>query len=288
MSLAHPKRWKIEKAQKLVSFLQDRVGGSGKGIRRMLEANGCRVNGAVERFGSAWVKAGDVVEFLLGAEKAPGHFAVLFENEAMQIINKPAGWVCSRSPVPEYFLVHRLDKETTGALLLAKNAAFRDELMSLFKERRIEKEYLALVDGIPRQTEGVQESHLAKSKIFQGQTIWASRPKGLSAITQWKTLIAGERESLLLCKPQTGRTHQIRVHMAEMGHPILVDRQYATRFHSTLFAARPLLHAWRLHFFFRGEKIEAIAPLPGDLQSDLVRCNMSMHMEMGHLCNLAR
>jgi 23S rRNA pseudouridine955/2504/2580 synthase/23S rRNA pseudouridine1911/1915/1917 synthase len=266
-------RWKIAQTERLVGFLQAQVGGSGKGIRRILEANGCRVNGCIERFGSAWVKTGDVVEFV-PQELATGNFAVLFENEELLIVDKPAGWVCDdkhcrKSFGSGMFLVHRLDKDTTGALLLAKNGTVRDALMELFADRSVEKEYLALVDGTLRGEEGVRESLLARKGSFQGQTIWGSRSSGDQAVTCWKTLATGDKASFVLCKPLTGRTHQIRVHMSEMGHPILVDRQYAEKFRSTLFAPRPLLHAGRLSFLFKGERIEASAPMPADFQKAL-------------------
>ncbi len=268
-----PKRWKIDGTEKLVAFLQRKVGGTGKGVRRMLEANGCRVNGRIERFGSSWVKSGDVVEFSSN-EKSTGHFEILFENEDLKIVNKPAGWICDdahskKTFGPAVFLTHRLDKDTTGALLLAKNPTACMGLEKLFADRVVEKEYLALVDAHPNREQGVQESFLTRKGSFQGQTIWGSGTKGAQAITRWKVLATGTKASLILCQPLTGRTHQIRVHMAEMGHPILIDRQYADQFRSSLFAPRPLLHAQRLCFVFQGKSIDVTAPLPEDFQTAL-------------------
>lgn len=272
------KRWKVSKKQKLVAFLQKNIGESGKKIRRMLEANSCRVNGSVERFGSIWLKPGDAVEFFPN-EKVWKHFSILYENEHLKVVDKPAGWICDpinckRSFGPEVFLVHRLDKDTTGALLLAKNSQARDELMELFADRSVEKDYLALVDGVLREEEGLRESRLARKKSFQGQTIWGSSLKGDLAITRWKALARGERASLILCQPLTGRTHQLRVHLFEMGHPIVVDRQYAQTFRSNYFAARTLLHAKRLKFIFREEKIEVFSPIPSDLQEGVYQNNL--------------
>ena len=266
-------RWTVPQPEKLVGFLQAKVGGSGKGIRRAMEANGCRVNGRIERFGSVWVKGGDVVEFQ-ACKKAIGNFDRLFENEDLLIANKPIGWACDDASCRKtfgsgIFLVHRLDKDTTGALLLAKSVSIRDALMELFAERTVEKEYLALVDGIVRDPEGMRESCFAIKGRFQGQTIWGSAPSGDLAITHWKTLATGELATLVEVRPQTGRTHQIRVHMAEMGHPILIDRQYAERFRSRLQVSRPLLHAHRLSFQFKGENIGTSAPLPADFQQAL-------------------
>lgn len=265
-------RFRVEKRQQLAHFLQEKVGGSIKGIRRLLEQNSCKINGKVERFGSAWVEPGSVVEFVVPTKAASFKWHVLFENNTFQIVDKPVNWVCSEQNCEktfgrDLFLVHRLDKDTTGALLLAKNIQVRDELMALFAARAIEKEYLALVDGVISQNEGTIDNYLAKKGSFQGQTIWGASSRGDHAVTHWKVLARGPAETLVSCKPLTGRTHQIRVHMAEMGHPLLIDRQYASRFRSKVFASRPLLHAYRLKFLFRGESIDVTCPLPQDLKN---------------------
>ncbi len=141
--------------------------------------------------------------------------------------------------------------------------------MEMFERREVAKSYLALVDGIPKDARGTRQSLLVKKGSYEGQTIWGSGQKGLTAITHWKRIAVGNHASLILCEPVTGRTHQIRVHMAEMGHPILVDRQYAKVFRSTLFIQRPLLHAYRLQFTFQGKEIDVIAPIPADLREAL-------------------
>jgi RluA family pseudouridine synthase len=272
-------KWNVRSSQKLVAFLQGQIGSySGKAIRKLLEANACRINGKVERFGSAVVQGGDAVELaptwksLLTAKTT--EFDVIYEDESLKIVNKPIDWVCTdtealRSFGPKHYLVHRLDKDTTGLLILAKSHAARDELIQMFEERRIAKQYLALVDGIPKESSGTRKSLLEKRGSFQGQTIWGSSSKGLTAITHWKRLTAGKKAALILCEPETGRTHQIRVHMAEMGHPILVDRQYAKTYQSALFTQRPLLHAHRLQFSFQGKAIDVTAPLPLDIREGL-------------------
>ncbi len=258
---------------KLVAFLQSALPEkwSGKALRRLLEANGCRVNGRVERFGSASLRKGDLVEVApdLGCQKrlplqTP---VVLYEDGDLLLVDKPCGWVCSEENCRHTFgsgvrLAHRLDKDTTGVLALSKNGKKHEELLFLFAQRKVEKEYLALVDGVVRREAGVQESRFKKKRVFAGQTVWGSGAEGLFAETHWKTVSVGHDASLLLCKPITGRTHQIRVHLAEMGHPILVDRHYAERFRSSLTAARPLLHALTL----RIGSIEGRAPIPQDMK----------------------
>jgi RluA family pseudouridine synthase len=270
---------------KLVAFLQARLGSySGKAIRKLLEANLCRVDGRVERFGSRVLRGHEKVEVAKGwkevLEAKPVVIETLFENEAFKIINKPAGWVCQDEQVKKsfgagHFLVHRLDKDTTGLLILAKSKSSRDALMELFEKREIQKQYVALVDGVVKEESGVRKSFMAK----KGNLVWGSAPHGLTAITHWRRLAVGTQATLILCEPITGRTHQIRVHMAEMGHPILVDRTYATQFRSPLFAKRPLLHAYRLQFSFAGERVDVKAPL----FVDICEAMRQVGMEMGPL-----
>ena len=263
-------RWRVEVKEQLAHFLQEKVGGSGKGIRRLLEQNCCRINGKVERFGSVWLEKGMVVEFFVPTVEE-ALWTVLFENESLQILDKPVGWVCSEENCKKtfrgkLFLVHRLDKDTTGALLLAKSIVVRDELMALFATREVEKEYLAIVDGVVAKARGVIDNFLAKKGSFQGQTIWGSSSRGDHAVTHWEVVSRGALETVLLCKPLTGRTHQIRVHLSEMGHPIIIDRQYATRFRSKIVATRPLLHALKIRFSYQGKAIEATSPVPEDFK----------------------
>ncbi len=277
-----------------MQFLQGRLGEySGKSLRRLLEANVCRINGRIERFGSRLVQKGDAVELspnwktLFTSNQSS--LRMVYENEAFCIVDKPAGWVCLDAQVqrlfgPSYCLVHRLDKDTTGLLIVAKDRFVKEKMIAIFDKHEIKKHYLAVVDGVVRDLDGTRRSLLGKRGAYHGQTIWGSGPKGALAITHWERLSVGDRASLVRCEPVTGRTHQIRVHMAEMGHPILVDRQYSQTFRSPYFATRPLLHASRLQFSWEGEALDVRAPLPIDIREALVGCCV----EMGHLSELFR
>jgi 23S rRNA pseudouridine955/2504/2580 synthase len=272
-------KWLASHSEKLVPFLQGKLdpSPSGKQLRRVLEANLCRVNGCIERFGSREVGKGSVVELSpdwqteIESPKIAIQFPILYEDEELLIIDKPAGWVCEERECrkafgPTRYLVHRLDKDTTGVLLIAKTRGAEQSMLSLFKERQIEKLYFAIVDGVPLEERGVIKSHLAKVGRFEGQTCWGSRSTGLLAETHWKVWVRGDNCALLACQPLTGRTHQIRVHLAEMGHPILIDRQYAKRFRCKQVAKRPLLHAGRVCFRHPvgGQLVDVSAPLPSE------------------------
>lgn len=277
-------RWRVSKEEKLIAFLQSRLGDySGKYLRKVLEANCCRINGHVERFGSRLICRGDNIELAPQWESLSipkRTFDTLYENDSLKIINKPSGWVCEPKNVEKgFFLVHRLDKDTTGALILAKSQKVRDTLFDLFEKRQVQKTYLAIVDGIPKQDGGDIRSSLIKKGSFQGQTIWGSGSGGLSAITKWKKLEEKGSASLISLEPETGRTHQLRVHMAEMGHPILIDRQYAKSFRCPLFAQRIMLHASRLQLIFEEKQIDVTAPLFLDMR-DFLR---DIGVQMGHL-----
>lgn len=261
--------WRTPSSCRLIDAVRERTEGkkSARALKRAIEANGCRVNGRIERFSSRPVQKGDQIEFLDKEEsKGSSVKTILFEDEDLLVLDKPAGVLSTEAlKRPGVIISHRLDKDTTGVLLFTKNSRAEQEVRALFEQRLMEKEYLALVDGRPKQQSGLIKSLLSKKSSFQGQTIWGSSGRGLYAETAWSVHTHFEDRSLLCCKPKTGRTHQIRVHLAEMGHPILIDRQYASQFRSQLFASRPLLHAWRLSFSWRGKKLAFEAPLPQDL-----------------------
>ena len=281
-------RWRISHSSRLIDVLKERLEGSfsARFLKRALETNICRVNGRVERFASAALCKGDVVELdadweTMESKESPV-YSILYEDEHLFVIDKPAGLICTDQefkkvlPYP-CWLAHRLDKDTTGVLLFGKTPLIAKELQECFEKRTVEKSYLAFVDGEMKQKQGVIESHLVKKRSFQGQTIWgpSSLGHGLYAKTLWVRLAVKQNLSLVHCLPETGRTHQIRVHLAQIGHPILVDRQYANSFRSSFSASRPLLHAYRLNFQWRERLFRFEAPLPEDFKEAMSRNQFS-------------
>jgi len=284
----------VRKSERLIDFLQAELPtfGSIKSLRRALEGNVCRVNGKIERFASARLDPGDRVEFSAAWEKAASlhspklktDIPVLFEDEYFKIVDKPAGWVCQEEFVhrtfgSDHFLIHRLDKDTSGLLLIAKTLSVKQAFIKLFQEKAVAKVYLALADGIFPEETVKKENYLVKRGLFEGQTIWGSNAsKGLYACTYFRTLARGHQATLFACQPITGRTHQIRVHLAELGHPILIDRQYANRFRCREFFQRTMLHALRLQFIhpMTQETIDLRVDAPEDMQRAVGLVGMSL------------
>lgn len=274
------KKWEVaaeDSGTKLLAFLQNKIGSgySARHIKRAIEQNLCQINGRTERFASAVLGKGDVVAFAIDKLEAKTLFQLLpiYEDKRLLVINKPPGFSSESTELiqgvkkkyPAAELAHRLDKDTTGALLFGKNAKVRDELFEQFKQRRIHKDYLAIVDGVPTKVSGRIDNHLAKKQEYQGQAIWRAADKGLHAVTNWEVLKKGKDASLIHCQPETGRTHQLRVHLSEMGHPILGDFQYGKRFKNPYQPSRFMLHAWKLTV--DDNVIEA--PLPHDFVETL-------------------
>lgn len=271
-----------ESGMKLLAFLREKwpSAPSVKALKRAIDGKRCKINGRIETFSTHTLSKGDRVEIEL-IEAQASELTILYEDDALVVCNKPAGMVSESKNFPAK-LVHRLDKETSGVLILAKTELMRQKMVELFRKHRVKKEYLALVDGLVLKKEGKIASRLAKKHSYEGQTIYASAPQGEEAITYWKCLGMGKKESLLLCEPVTGRTHQLRVHMKEMGHPILGDAQYAKKFSSLLSVHRQMLHAYRISFPHpvTGQKIEAAAPLPNDFLEALEAVSMAHLIEL--------
>lgn len=265
---------------KLIAFLKIKTGEkfSSRQLKSLLENNSCTVNGRIERFGSVCIVTGD--QICLVTENIPTPLlepiVILLKDKDFIIINKPSG-ISSEDPLlkkrlepsfGELTLMHRLDKATSGALLFARNEEIAKAIVLLFRERKIEKKYLAIVDGVPKKPKGRIENFLGKIRGYQGQSIWGAvlKDEGLQAITTWEVEERFSESCLLKCFPLTGRTHQIRVHLSSIGHPILGDVQYGKHFTCKYQANRTLLHASMIAFSHpkTHKKISVIAPEPKD------------------------
>ena len=126
----------------------------------------------------------------------------------------------------KFFLVHRLDRDTTGALLVAKNRIYAKKFSNYFKDNKITKKYLAIVCGKLEDKKGVIDLPLLKAKVSNEEKVIVDYDKGLKSVTKFKLLGSHENFSFVLLSPVTGRTHQLRVHLSELGFPILGDKKY--------------------------------------------------------------
>lgn len=264
-----------ESGLKLVDFLAFKIQLSKKKIKEHLEHNRCSINGRIERFSNTPLYEGDRVTLQLDflttvlSNKVEEH-RILYEDDFFIAYDKPSGITCDAQgilslwPFKGYELVHRLDKETSGVLLIAKNHEVFNKFVDQFRQYLIKKRYIAIVDGYLEKQKGIIENYLGKKGTFAGQTVWGSvdTSKGLYAVTEWECKERTPDHSVVICYPKTGRTHQIRVHMAEMGHPILGDGQYGRQFISTLKVPRLCLHAESLQFLHpdTGLEMEVTAP----------------------------
>lgn len=270
-------QWRVSAKQagmRLLPFLKENCpeAPSTKAVKQAIDHKCCLVNGNIENFSSFSLTQGDIVAFTLEQESIPTAATILYEDRDLLVVNKPAGVLTDLKALGQRscFLVHRLDKETSGVLLLAKHASVKEKLEALFKEKTISKLYLAIVDGIFKTEEGVIDNHLGKKGEYAGQTIYGkvTAVKGVRAVTHFRVLGRCNKASLVACEPKTGRTHQLRVHLSGMGHPILGDRQYAKTFACAVVPQRNMLHAYQVRFNHPTSKktMTITAPIPIDFQ----------------------
>jgi 23S rRNA pseudouridine1911/1915/1917 synthase len=238
------------------------------------------------------VRTGDTVELREpGIEKIEAQpeqisLEILFEDDDLLVLNKPAGIVMHPGAGhPQHTLVnallahcrnlsgiggkerpgivHRLDKETSGCVVVAKNDATHRDLSSQFAARTMTKIYLALVAGTLRKPSGVIDKAIARHPVHR-QRMSIARRQGRSAKTEYRVLRSGNEISLVECILHSGRTHQIRVHLHHLGHPVLGDKLYGGKRAGDY--PRQMLHAWKLAFRHprSGDEMSFDAPVPTD------------------------
>ncbi|MCX5791375.1 MAG: RluA family pseudouridine synthase [Elusimicrobia bacterium] len=253
------------------------------------------VNGELRK-PSYQLDTGDIVEIgapETGQRQDGFERLVIFEDKALLAVEKPAGlavhpnsagWetnpaaallgeptlvslLFSARPktaaagVTRLGLVHRLDRDTSGLMILAKTAEAQEALTAGFRDRLMEKTYLGAVGGIPEDRAGVINAPIGRATGFKKIKVWEY---GRDAVTEYKIKEKGADCALLQIHPMTGRTNQIRIHMEYLGHPIIGDRLYGGRP-----AARMLLHSTRLAFAHpvTGKKTELESPMPEDFKA---------------------
>ena len=215
---------------------------------------------------------------------------IVYEDDDLLVVNKPKGMVVHPAPGnPDGTLVNallyhcagqlsgiggairpgivpRLDKDTSGCLVIAKNDGAHQSLTAQFAARSTEKRYLAVVQGIPSQSSGTVFTHIGRHPVNRLKMAVVNPGSGKAAITDYDLLCADPStdSSLVLCTLHTGRTHQIRVHMLHLGHPLIGDPIYAKPARQKAKPGRLMLHAWRLGFDHprTGKRMDFEAPVP--------------------------
>lgn len=225
---------------------------------------------------------------------------ILYEDTHLLVINKPAGLVVH--PAAGHFsgtlvnalvhhcgknlsgiggvlrpgIVHRLDRDTSGCMVVAKDDLTHNDLMRQFQERKVHKEYIALVSGWVKELRGRLSTTIGRHPVHRKRMAVVS---GKEAITAYEVIERFERATLLNIRLGTGRTHQIRVHMAHIGHPVLGDEEYGkkkSRLEGVVIP-RQMLHAYKLGFIHKDEWMEFTTPIPEDIQ-DLLTNLRGVHV----------
>jgi 23S rRNA pseudouridine1911/1915/1917 synthase len=269
--------------------------GSRARAQSLIDDGRVRVDGAV-RPKRHLVAAGEAIEVddaivesgQMSVEPAP--FEVAYEDEHLLVVDKPAGvvvhparghWAGTLAQALEgraaggeepsrAGIVHRLDRDTSGLLVVAKSDSVHRALKSLLAARRLRREYLALVDGHPPARTGTIDAPIGRHRRDRKlMSIDSDDPREARTHFELEQLLPAT--ALLRVSLETGRTHQIRVHLAAIGHPVCGDPQYGTRGEFGL--ERQFLHATRLAFTHpvTGAEVDVVSPLPPDLAAALER-----------------
>ena len=272
-------------------------------IKALIEAGMVVVQGERARKGGQRVKEGDVVEVTIPPPRTlelvplEMELPIFYEDEHLLVLDKPAGLVVHPAPghdndtlvnallahckdlkgiggVERPGIVHRLDRDTSGLLVVAKDEATHLALVEQFQSRQVEKVYLALVHGSPSPLAGTIRTSLGRHPVNRKKM--AVVEDGREAITRYRVVESRGGISLVEVKIETGRTHQIRVHMHHIGHPVVGDPVYGGRMPKDLSPrlkdaikalGRQALHHHRMRFVHpvRGEEMEFVSPLPEDI-----------------------
>lgn len=271
-------------------------------VQRLIKTGEVTVNGQPSR-PSYRVQVGDEVVVRVPVEMpepvVPEDIPldIIYEDDTLLAVNKPAGMVvhpalghpsgtlvnavlahCPQiadvGGLERAGIVHRLDKDTSGLILIAKDEATRAALQRQFKRRRVVKTYLALVEGQVQPREGVIEAPVGRDKRQRKRMAVVRR--GREARTTYRAVEYFADHTLLEVRPYTGRTHQVRVHLAWLGYPIVGDRVYGHR-RQRLLRDRHFLHAAQLRFTHPNvdEEVDFKAPLPPELSAVLRRLRRS-------------
>lgn len=280
-------------------------------LQQLITEGAARINGTVTTRAAQKLHAGDRIGITLrptpesrAFRPQPVPLVVIHEDADLLVINKPAGLVVHPAPghwggtllngllardrhaeqLPRAGIVHRLDKDTSGLLVVARTPLAMERLGVAFAEHRVQREYLALAQGTwqgPPEREVSAAIGRDPYRRLRRAVLDPDRHVAKSARTSVRLLCNGSAACLLCCQLHTGRTHQIRVHLAHLGHPLVADALYGGT--PALGMTRQALHARRLALVHpvSGEPLEFQVPVPADFQAALDTGGFTMAMRGG-------
>lgn len=270
----------VEVPNTLLAFMLQTIKGQSRNtIKHLLSRGQVLIDGTVQRQFDLPLQPGQTVTVLNQAKGAALPFPILYEDERLIAVDKPAGllsvgterernrtayrmvadYLRARDGLPRIFILHRLDRDTSGVLVFAKEEAFRDFLQENWSTIATIREYYAVVEGTDIPQSGVCRSMLQENK---GHKVYSVQSRdGKEAISRYRVLDRQKGYSLLSVQIETGRKNQIRVHLSELGYPVAGDKKYG----ATSDPMRRLaLHANRLVFsdLHVGKELSFIATVP--------------------------
>ena len=273
-------------------------------LKALIRSGAVEAGGTPVRDPAAKVRGEEALRVAI-PEAAPAHnepqaipLTIVFEDEHLLVVDKPAGLVVHPAAgnfdgtlvnallhhcagqlsgiggVARPGIVHRIDKNTSGLLVVAKTDVAHEGLAKQFAAHSIDRRYLAIVSGMPKVTSGTVDAALARSATNRKKIAIVEAGRGKRAVTHWKRLKPLGEAALVECRLETGRTHQVRVHMASIGHPLLGDPVYGRsgKTHGKLLKElqfhRQALHAAELGFTHPATKLRLsfTSPMPPDMQ----------------------
>lgn len=291
-----------ERAERLDVYLSEKLDKTRSAIKKLIEDKNVTVNGKVEKAGKT-LKEGDEITVILPdpvkldleAENIP--LDIIYQDEDIAIINKPQGMTVHAgngvhgstlvnallyhldslsgiNGVIRPGIVHRIDKDTSGLLVVAKNDAAHVSLSEQIKNKTCHRIYLALVEGVVKENDGVIDTFIGRSD--KNRTMMAVKSDGRRAVTHYKVIKRYKDYTLMEFSLETGRTHQIRVHTKYLGHPVVGDPVYGYKTQKFKLNGQ-LLHAFRLELTHprSGERMTFEAPLPDYFQAILAKLDSS-------------
>jgi 23S rRNA pseudouridine1911/1915/1917 synthase len=287
-----------ENSTRIDSYLSQQLPDLSRSrLQKLIEEGNVQIDGKVCISKKTLVRQGDRIEITIAptqplnllAEKIP--LDILYEDKHLIIINKPAGLVVHPAPghqngtlvnallshcpdlagiggVQRPGIVHRLDKDTTGAIVIAKSDRVHQHLQAQIKVKTAKREYLGVVCGVPNAEKGTINLPIGRHPVDRKKMAVVPIEKGgREATTHWQILERLGNYTLMQFRLETGRTHQIRVHSSQIGYPIVGDPLYSSGRSIGVNLPGQALHAWKLTLEhpITGEILEAIAPIPATI-----------------------